>query len=368
MANITPFIPQNLPVEVEYVKLIRYMVGAHQALASMNATLRHIPNSSLFTRTFTTNEAVLSSKIEGTIATLSEVLAYEADGEEDPQKVADIIEVLNYRHALEFGIEHITGSNPITENFIKKMHGILLQRGRGQNKAPGDFRRTQVYIGAPGSKIEDARYIPPEPQHIISAITNLVRYINDNNEQDPLVKVAIVHYQFEAIHPFLDGNGRVGRLLIILQLMQEGLLAHPNLYLSEYFENNRSDYYTTLEAVSSRGDYTGWLRFFLAGIEDQAKKVESTGLAIMHLYDAYKQKMELVNSRYAIAALDTLFKRPVFDAATFAQESGIRNNKTLHTIINKLLELGYVQVLYPSVRRGKLYIFKELTDLMKSSG
>jgi Fic family protein len=363
MANITPFTPTKLPVSIDYVELMRYVVGAHRALASMNATLKHIPNTELFTRTFTTKEAVLSSRIEGTVATLSEVLAYEADGDEDPRKIDDILEVLNYRRALEFGISHIEADNPLTENFIKKMHGILLQRGRGQNKSPGDFRKIQVYIGAPGSKIEDARYIPPEPQNIIPAITNLVNYVNNDDERDHLVRAAVAHYQFEAIHPFLDGNGRVGRLLIMLQLLKGGVLGHPNLYLSEYFEANRSDYYDTLNAVSTKGDYTGWIRFFLAGIEEQAHSVETTALAIMDLYDRYKQKVEAINSKYAVVALDAIFKRPVFDAATLAKESGISNNKTLHTMINKFLELGYVSVLNPNIKRGKLYIFQELIDL-----
>lgn len=363
MANITPFTPQKLPIDIEYVKLMQYVVGAHRALASMNATLKHIPNTNLFTRTFTTKEAVLSSRIEGTVATLSEVLAYEADGDKDPHMIDDIVEVLNYRHALEFGMSHIEADNPLTENFIKRMHGILLHRGRGQNKSPGDFRKIQVYIGSPGSKIDDARYIPPEPHNIIPAITNLVNYINTDDERDPLIKAAVAHYQFEAIHPFLDGNGRVGRLLIMLQLIKEGALAYPNLYLSEYFEANRTDYYNTLNAVSTSGDYTGWIRFFLAGIEEQAQGVEATALAIMNLYEAYKQKAGTINSKYAVVAIDAIFKRPVFDAALLATESGITNNKTLHTMINKFLKLGYIEVLNPNIKRGKLYIFKELIDL-----
>jgi Fic family protein len=367
MANITPHTPSKLPTEIDYATLMQYIVGAHRALASMNATLKHIPNTQLFTRTFTTKEAVLSSRIEGTVATLSEVLAFEADGDEDPRNIDDILEVLNYRHALEFGISHIKDENPLTENFIKKMHGILLQRGRGQNKSPGDFRRIQVYIGAPGSKIEDAKYIPPEPQNIIPAITNLMVYVNGDDERDQLVRAAVAHYQFEAIHPFLDGNGRVGRLLIMLQLIQGGVLDHPSLYLSEYFEKNRGDYYDTLNAVSTKGDYTGWIRFFLAGIEEQARNVENTALAIMRLYEEYKLKIEVVNSKYAIATLDAIFKRPVFDAGVLAKEAGISNGKTLHTMINKFLELGYISVLNPNIKRGKLYVFKDLIDLTNSN-
>jgi Fic family protein len=366
MVNITPFTPAKLPVDIQYVELMQYVVDAHRALASMNATLKHMPNTQLFTRTFATKEAVLSSRIEGTVATLSEVLAYEADCDDDPRKVDDIIEVLNYRHALEFGIEHLVADNPLTENFIKKMHAILLQKGRGQNKSPGDFRRIQVYIGSPGSKMEDAKYVPTESQNVVPAIMNLVNYMNLDEEKDPLIRAAVSHYQFEAIHPFLDGNGRVGRLLIMLQLIKSGVLDHPNLYLSEYFEANRRDYYDTLNAVSREGDYVGWIRFFLAGIEVQSRQVEKTALAMMSLYDKYRQMIEQINSRYAYAALDAIFRRPVFDAAMFAKESGISNKKTLHTMMNKFLEIGYISVLDPSIKRGKLYVFRELIDL--SSG
>lgn len=364
MSAKKPFTPPQLPIEVDYLALTRYLADAHRALASLDATLRHTPSRRLFERTFTTKEAVLSSRIEGTVASLSEVLAFEAENiETDHRRINDIREVLNYRAALEYGVDHLKKDDPITENFVKKLHGILLREARGRNRTPGEFRKIQVYIGSPGARIEDAVYMPPEPQNIVACFSNLEKYINDLSEKDPLVKIALTHYQFEAIHPFVDGNGRVGRLLIMLQLLKEDMLTHPFLYLSEYFEANRRDYYATLNDVSTAGAYTEWIRFFLTGLKEQAKRVEQSALDIIKLHENYKSKVAVTNSRYAQSMLEAMFRHPVFDAALMRKAAGIRNSKTVHNLINKFAELGFIRPLNPNAQRGKLYAFTELLQL-----
>ena len=360
-----PFIPPRLPVKINYESLIGHIAKAHRAVAGLDALLSVLPNPNLLGRTMQTKEAVLSSKIEGTQATLNEVLVYEAAGSktENEKKKHDINEVINYRQALDLGIKNLA-TLPLSENLVKKLHATLLKSGRGASKAPGEFRRIQVYLGSPGASIAEASYIPPPANEIIPLFSNLERYLNSDEEKDKLVQIAVAHYQFEAIHPFLDGNGRVGRLIISLFLYEKKLLAHPFLYLSEFFEEHRQDYYSLLRNVSKKQDWENWIKFFLNALTVQAQKAEATGKAILKLHQEYKEQIMEINSLYAPYLLEAIFIHPIFTTASLRQHVKIKNTQTFFNLIAKFLAAGILKEANPGQKRNKLYVFDKLIKIL----
>lgn len=356
----------KLPVIIDYDQLIGKITEAHRAIASLDSLLSALPNPALLGRTMQTKEAIESSKIEGTEASLEEVLQYEAKAEkkDGSEKQKDIHEVINYRAALDLGIKSLD-TLPISENLVKKLHATLLKSGRGANKAPGEFRKVQVYIGRAGSDITEASYIPPTANEIIPLFGNLEKYLNSDEEKDRLVQIAVAHYQFEAIHPFLDGNGRVGRLIISLFLYEKKLLSHPFLYLSEFFEEYRQDYYELLRGVSEKQDWTSWIKFFLSALTTQARKAEDTGKEILKLHASYKEKITEFNSAYAIHLLDAIFVRPIFTTASLRRYAKIKNTQTFFNLVAKFTEAGILKEAAPEKKRNKMYVFTELMDLLK---
>lgn len=360
-----PFIPRKLPIKISYENIIKEITDAHRAIAGLNISLSHLPNPKILGRTMQTKEAVLSSKIEGTQASLSEVFEYEAKMEknQDIEKRKDIQEITSYRDALNHGVQYLK-SKPISENLIKKLHEILLRTGRGRNKTPGQFRTAQVYIGRPGASIHEASFVPPPANNIIPLVANLEKYLNRDLEKDKLVQLAIAHYQFEAIHPFLDGNGRVGRLLISLFLYKKELLAHPFLYLSEFFEENRSDYYALLSGVSEVGDIESWIKFFLYALTVQAEKAKQASDEILMLHNKLKEKMTKMSSVYAYNLLDAIFMHPVFSSASIRKDSKINNTQTLFNLIDKFVKAEIIYIAKPNKRRNKIYVFKDLVDII----
>lgn len=360
-----PFNLPKLPAEIDYDQLIGKIIEAHRAIASLDSLLGTLPNPALLGRTLQTKEAVESSKIEGTQATLEEVLQYEALAEkkEDSEKQKDIHEVINYRAALDLGIKSLE-THPISENLVKKLHATVLKSGRGANKAPGEFRKIQVYIGKPGAGVEEASYIPPAANEILPLFSNLEKYLNSDQEKDKLVQIAIGHYQFEAIHPFLDGNGRVGRLIISLFLYEKKLLSHPFLYLSEFFEEYRQNYYELLQRVSEKQDWTSWIQFFLNALTTQAKKAEETCKEILRLHVEYKEKISEFNSMYAINLLDAIFVRPIFTSASLRKHAKIKNTQTFFNIVAKFVEAGILKEATPEKRRNKMYVFTALIKVL----
>ncbi len=360
-----PFDLPKLPVKIDYESLITHIIKAHRAIAGLDFLLSTLPNPDLLGRTMQTKEAVESSKIEGTEATINEVLAYEAivGKKEDYFKKQDINEVINYRQALNLGIKSLE-KLPLSENLIKKLHATLLKSGRGANKAPGEFRKVQVYIGKPGADISEASYIPPVANEIIPLFSNLEKYLNSDEEKDKLVQIAIAHYQFEALHPFLDGNGRVGRLIVSLFLYEKKLLSHPFLYLSEFFEEHRQEYYGLLRGVSEKQDWESWIKFFLNALAEQAKKAEEIGRAILALHAVYKEKIIDTNSVYAINLLDAIFIRPIFTTASLRKYVKIKNTQTFFSLVGKFVEIGILEEVKPEKKRNKVYIFKELIKLL----
>ena len=355
-----------LPPQLVFDDFIEELTAAHRALAQLDTLLTQTPNPKIFERTFMTKEAVLSSRIEGIVATLSEILDYDAGAELPTHELCeDAREIVNYRQTLIEGIAALD-SQPIAENLIKYLHGILLHSTRGANRSPGEFRNHVVYIGRAGVTIENATYVPPEPQQVIPLFQNLLHYIHNMPERDELIRIAVIHYQFEAIHPFSDGNGRMGRLLITLLLHERKLLKYPYLYLSEYFEAHRQEYYERLRDVSYDDAWSEWIRFFLSGIAEEATRGRQTAQTVADLHRDLQGKFVKLSSEYGLPLLEALFQRPIFTVPLIREQVGLTNIQTGYTLIEKLLTAGIIVDITPSRQRGKRYEFSALLNLVHS--
>lgn len=357
-------LPQ-LPPKLNYAEFLQEITAAHRALAALDALLGVIPNPKILERSFVTKEAVLSSRIEGTVADVDEVLDYDAGAVAPTHQLQqDIAEITNYRMALALGLEMLE-EQPISENFIKKLHGQLLESGRGGHKDPGNFRRVQVYIGSHGQGIENASYIPPVAPDIILLIKNLLMYIHEQPENDELVRIAVAHYQFEAIHPFLDGNGRVGRLLISLLLKDKNLLRLPYLYISQYFEQNRQGYYEGLLRVSENGDWSNWIRYFLNGVRWQAQEGTKSAQLIVDLNRALIPQMASISSEYGLETLRVMFETPIFTASILREQASIDAVQTSYSLIERMLADGIIADITPEKQRNKRYEFRQLLNIIR---
>lgn len=361
-----PFVPAFLPPQIDYSEIFQNIIRARDIIARYDESVKKLLNPEIIERSFETKEAVLSSKIEGTQATFDEVLIFDAEDlqSEENDKEKDYREISNYRLAIKQGKE-LLKKRPLSENLIKDLHKILLNSVRGTNKAPGEFRKTQVFIGPYGASIEQATFIPPEPQHIISLFSNLEKYIHAKDVIDPLVQIAITHYQFEAIHPFMDGNGRVGRLLVPLFLYAQKVTTQPNIYVSEFLEENRDVYYSLLKDVSEKGNWIQWIKFFVDAIYEQTKVALERVEKIENLYKALKIDLPKIGSIYASSFLDAIFIKPTFTTKSIQGISGISNNQTLYSVIEKFLEFKIISDFTPKRMRNKLYVFSDLKKIIR---
>ena len=362
-----PYKPDQLPIENLDYRLLFALVGeANAELARYDGLLQGIPDPAVMLSPLTTREAVLSSKIEGTQATVDEVLEQEAGIKKEGEKYKDIQEISNYRSALFKASEHLK-SYPIRLSFILDLHRILLDSVRGQGKTPGEFRKDQNWIGRAGCTMAEASFVPPSPLQLQDHLQAWQEYL-DFDESDFLLQVAVVHAQFELLHPFKDGNGRIGRLLIPLFLFQKKALSQPMFYLSEYLEANRDEYYQRLGAISQEGDWNGWIAFFLKAITVQAKQNSERVKAIMALYDDMKLRIhDITHSQYSVYLLDALFSRPIFKTtdlvSRFRDEYGI-HEKTTPGLLRQLKEAGVLMELQAgSGRRAAVLCFPELLNL-----
>lgn len=338
------------PTELDLQRLLPLVGPANAELARYDGILSAVPNADVLLAPLTTQEAVLSSRIEGTQATFGEVLEFEASEEAaSEEKKADIHEVLNYRAALRHAVIEMQ-TLPLSQRLIRNAHQVLMQGVRGQNRAPGEYRRIPNWIGRPGCTREEARFVPPDANLVPDAMASWERYVH-SDAADKLVQLAIVHAEFEAIHPFLDGNGRLGRLIVPLYLVEKKLLASPNFYISAYLEAHRDKYYDCLLAVSRDHDWTGWCVFFLTAIIEQAKANHGKAKAILDLYQEKKLRIvELTHSQYGVIALDWLFSRPVFKASDFYAAGNIPG-PTARRILKVLTDEGILRPLRPA--RGR---------------
>lgn len=354
---LTPHKPPKLPIELDYSKFARELADASFELGKLASDLRGLENPMLLVSPLTTKEAVTSSRIEGTVSTVKNVFEYEA-GIKGP---LDTIEVFNYRRAMTLAIETLKERQP-NLSFIKELHNILLENTRGY-KNRGKFRTEQVFIGQLGDTIEKATYIPPESILVPEYMENLEAYILQNSENF-LVKVGIIHYQFEAIHPFNDGNGRIGRLFIPLYLYQRGQLLYPILYLSGYFDKNRSAYINTLHKVDITNEYEHWLKFFFIAVKEQAKETQLLIARICNLKRSLSDRLEEFKSPYTYKFIEFLFKRPVF--TSYAAKAYLKADiVTVKRLIKKLLEMTIVVASQKRVKRKKVFVFADLMRLLE---
>lgn len=357
------------PTQLNWSSLIPLIGPANASLARFDGMLAAVPNPSVLLSPLATQEAVLSSRIEGTQATMGEVLEYEAGGEKGSvtdQRKGDIQEVLNYRNALQ-DAETMLGHIPLCQRILREAHATLLQGVRGQGKAPGEYRRIANWIGPPGCTMNEAKFVPISAEKLPSAMSQWERFIHEEFP-DSLVHLAVLHAEFEALHPFLDGNGRLGRMFVPLFLNSKGLLRRPVFYISEYLEGHRDSYYDRLLAVSKNGDWTGWCSFFLTAITAQADaNVTKTG-AILDLYQAKKKDVaEATRSQHSIKALDFFFMNPIFSTSLFSKRTGIPSATSIR-IIRALSGKSIFSVLREgSGRRPAVYAFRELLNIAEGA-
>lgn len=328
--------------------------------------LRRLPNSSLLLSPLRLQEAVLSSRIEGTLATMSEVLQFEAG--EPPERESrrqDIEEILNYRSALDSAMQELK-SRPFTLNLLLKLHKILLSSVRGHNKAPGEFRRQQNYIGSRVGAVEQIRFTPPDWMRLQHSLSNWEKYYHCDD--DPLIRLALVHAQFEFLHPFLDGNGRLGRILIPIFLFEKGLLSQPTFYMSEYIEEHKEEYVDRLNDLGRvKNSWRAWAEFFLNAVTAQAKRNVNTADAILSLYERLKEKfIATTHSRYAVPLLDAAFELQYFQAAQLTWKGDAPSKPTLMNMLQALERNNVIMVYRPSSgRRSSIWWLPELMQVIE---
>lgn len=360
---MNPYIPDALPLpNLDFGRLIGLVGQANAELARYDGLLQGIVNPSVMLSPLMSQEAVLSSKIEGTQATISEVLEQEAGLIKEGKKYQDILEIINYRTTM-FQAEKCLMDQSITLFLIRSLHRTLLDHARGKNKSPGEFRKKQNWIGPEYCDIEHATFVPPSPITLQDHLDALERYFN-YDDIDPLIQAAIVHAQFELIHPFEDGNGRIGRILIPLFLFQKKKIARPMFYLSGYLEQNRDRYYARLRGISNEKDWDSWIGFFLQAIIEQAKENSQKVKKILSLYDQMKQEIHtLTHSPYTVQILDAIFADPIFSTSDFIENTSL-NKATVTRILKKLTEGGLIyQNQMSSGRRSAVFCFGELINI-----
>jgi Fic family protein len=369
MSKSKPYIPAEFPQKDLILEpFIKKIVEANRGVALFDGVLRALPNPDILLAPLTTNEAVLSSRIEGTQASLEDVLQEEAGitPKNIPDSLkSDIKEVLNYKKALIYGTEEIE-RRPLSLSLIKELHKILLTDVRGTNRLLGEFRKTQNWIGTPGTPIDRARFIPPDPIILPEHLEYWERFLKSDDYPDKIVQLGLLHAQFEILHPFEDGNGRVGRLIIPLFLYWKGLISRPSFYLSEYFEKNRTEYYDRLLMITKDGDWSGWIYFFLTAVMQQAKINIDKAQKLLNLYNEMKDRfIQATKSQYAIPALDAFFRQPIISTTKFKEAIGAPKKSSSNEIL-KILEKFRLIKLYEIAEGNKpaKYAFIKILEIV----
>lgn len=366
-ARVLPF-----ETEINYNKITKQLLKANSSVSRFDGMLEEKSISKeLFLNPLTKKEAVLSSKIEGTQATFTEILEIEADdGKVDNKnKYDDFIEITNYNRSVEYAEKEIDDKGRINLWMIRSIHKLLLDGARGKDKNPGEFRSDQNWIGRPGSKIEEAIFIPVSPEKLLEDLENFEKYVREYEEQSALVQAAIIHAQFEKIHPFKDGNGRIGRILIPIFLYHKKVINRPVLYISEYFEENKEEYYDKLNSVTSGEEgWIEWIEFFLRAVETQANKNIDKIKALQELYEEYKNKItEILKTKNSIYVVDALFTIPIFRSSKLYEEISKKvdiDSATVDRYIKKLVENGVLIAEEEKIRNKKFY-FKNLVEKLQ---
>jgi Fic family protein len=358
------FIPALLPPDPPLAfdaQLATVLAGAGTALGRLDGVAATLPNPDMFVAMYVRREAVLSSQIEGTQSTLDDVLAYEIDPKR-PNLPLDITEVVNYIGAMHYGLDRLN-SLPLCLRLLREIHARLMEGTRSGNKSPGEFRESQNWIGG-GPALADATFIPPPPYEMRAALGNLERFLHDSGGLDPLIVAALAHAQFETIHPFLDGNGRIGRLLITFLLCHEKVLQRPVLYLSHYLKQHRATYYDRLMAIRLAGDWEGWLRFFLTGVADVSREAEQTARQIVQLREDIRQRAQSARmSATALRLIDHLFQRPIITVNAARDHLGV-SFAAANSLVGDLAEMGVLSEMTGG-SRNRVFRFWAYIDLFK---
>ena len=363
-SGYSAFIPKPLPPEPPLQfdsELIKLLSDADRELGRLDGATEVLPNPDLFVAAYVKKEAVLSSQIEGTQASLDDVLEFEADNiREIPH---DVGEVINYVKAMNYGLDRLS-SLPLSSRLIREIHSILLENTRGSQRNPGEFRKTQNWIGPPGCTLNSAAFVPPPVPEMVTAIGQLEEFMHKASDLPLLIKVGLVHCQFETIHPFLDGNGRIGRLLIAFLLCEQKTLSRPLLYLSYYFKKHRIDYYDWLMRVRNNGDWEGWLKFFLKGVIDVSQQAIRTAKRIINLQAEHKSLiLTEISSHNSLKLLDMLNYRPIFSIRDAARELEL-SYPTVNSLVNRFIELDILKEKTQN-QRNRLFTYTDYLNILK---
>ena len=357
------FVPTPLPPKpsIELTEdMINLLIKANSQLAVLESLATRIPNVELFVSMYVRKEALMSSQIEGTQATLEDVL--------DPMIEANtnrnVADVVNYIKATEFAIKRLN-ELPLCNRLIKETHAVLMEGVRGQEKSPGEFRRSQNWIGGQGSTLKNARYIPPSPNDMIEAMSDLEKYINADDELDALIRAALIHYQFETIHPFLDGNGRVGRLLITLFLMEKKVLSTPALYISYFLKKNRVEYYDRMTEVRVKGNYEQWVTFFLRALLESAEDATATIDELIALHDKNAAVISSMGraAKNAMLVFEYLESNPIIEIRKTAEALSITFN-TASSAIKRLTDAG-ILVQTTNASRNRTFAYEDYLSILR---
>lgn len=353
-------LPPNPPIALSG-ELVAKLVDANKKLAALDGLSARIPNMDLIVSMYVRKEALLSSQIEGTQCTLDDILNPLME-ENTNRNVSDVV---NYIKATEFALNRLH-SLPLCNRLIKETHAVLMEGVRGQEKSPGEFRYSQNWIGGQGSTIRNARYIPPNPEDMQTAMSDLEKYMNGDDSLDPLIQAALIHYQFETTHPFLDGNGRVGRLLITLFLMEKGILSHPALYISYFLKMNRIEYYDRMTQVRKTGDYEQWVMFFLQALSDSAGDAIQTIDALTALHNQSVAKLGAFSKRQQTNLLKLfayIETNPIIDIQKTAAALGLSYN-TVSKMVTILVDEGILRQT-DKAGKAKIYSYAEYLDILR---
>jgi len=344
-------LPPNPPVQMAG-EMLKWLSKADRALGRLDGVTSTLPNPDLFVGMYVRQEAVLSSQIEGTQSTLEDVLSFEMHVREN-ERPSDVREVVNYVAAMRYGLEQVTGDGlPLSLRLLKDIHARLLTGTRGSTKQPGDFRTSQNWIGPEGSTLRTATFVPPPVPVMHDALSNLERFLYDRSLPD-LVVAGLAHAQFETIHPFLDGNGRVGRLLITFLLCEREILAQPLLYLSIYFKRHRTEYYDRLTAIREHGDWEGWLAFFLRGVFEASQEATQTARSILALREDHRAHAAAFSGKDNAAFLDVLFQSPYLTISWTAERLGV-TKVTAGRLMERFEAAGWLEEI-TRFRRNRVY-------------
>ncbi len=357
------FIPAPLPPALVYEPdLVLALSRADAALSELSGLGRHLPNPHLLIAPYVRREAVLSSRIEGTKTNLADLLLEEVEAGASEQAESEVREVRNYVVALDHGIKMLA-KLPLSLRLVREIHERLMKGVRGDSATPGEFRQSQNWIGTPDSTPATATYVPPPPEQMMEALSDWERFLHIRDRIPDLIQCALMHEQFEAIHPFLDGNGRIGRLLITLFLIERGRLSQPLLYLSAYFEAHRQDYYDLLQRVRTHGDWHGWIRFFLAGVAETAREGVRRASRLMGLRERFQKRLR--ERPKALALLDHLFLNPYMSVARAERVLKV-SNPTARQVVRVLEQKGMLEEI-TGRSWGRLYLARPILEAIEGS-